>query len=669
MADFETTAPQAPGAALPYRVLARKYRPETFADLIGQEAMTRTLTNAFQRGRIAQAYLLTGVRGVGKTTTARIVARALNCIGPDGQGGPTIQPCGVCAHCRDIMADRDIDVVEMDAASNNSVDNIREISEAVRYRPVAARYKVYILDEAHMLSTQAFNALLKTLEEPPPHAKFIFATTEARRLPVTVLSRCQRFDLRRVPPDQLTAHFARIAAAEGAAIEAEALAMIARAADGSVRDGLSLLDQSIALAEAGAAITAEQVRQMLGIADRLQAYDLFEALMAGDAAKALGLFGDMIAAGADPAAVLQDLLETTYWTTRIGVDPAGADFAGSSAAERDRAAELAARLTLPALTRAWQLLSKGHTETMAAQSPRLAAEMTLIRLAYAANLPTPDDLIRRLDASDGAAAAGPAAPAGATGGAPSASTASASAPSAAISSIADPGAPALAAPPPRGMMERMALPGSGAATVRALTPAPDPRPAPDIGVTVPARPLETAPNQGALEPVAYPDFDRLIAHLNRKGAPVALALLRQVRLVEYEPGRIVFEAHDRLPSGFRKRLREELGRATDRVWSIEETTLAGQPSLADAEAAAEAALKAHPLVQAALALFPDSDLVIGRPPAPPSEADIMAIPDAPPASNDGPGDEGLGHDSGASDDNPDVVYEDDIHFGDWEPDD
>ncbi|MGZ0189609.1 MAG: DNA polymerase III subunit gamma/tau, partial [Alphaproteobacteria bacterium] len=366
-------------ADAPYRVLARKYRPQTFADLIGQEAMVRTLSNAFDRGRIAQAYLLTGVRGIGKTTTARIIARALNCIGPDGSGGPTIQPCGVCPHCRDIMDDRDVDVVEMDAASNNSVDNIREITEAARYRPADARYKVYILDEAHMLSNAAFNALLKTLEEPPPHVKFIFATTEARRLPVTVLSRCQRFDLRRVSPDQLVGHFGRVTEAEGASAEDEALAMIARAADGSVRDGLSLLDQAIALAEPGEAVTAEQVRQMLGLADRLAAYDLFEAAMGGDASGVLAQFGEMIVAGADPAAILQDLLETTYWTTRLGVDPNGADFAGSSAAEKDRALALAKRLTLPVLTRAWQLLSKGHGETLSAPNPRLSAEMALIR--------------------------------------------------------------------------------------------------------------------------------------------------------------------------------------------------------------------------------------------------------------------------------------------------
>lgn len=652
MADSDTTDSQLPDPTAPYRVLARKYRPETFADLIGQEAMTRTLTNAFARGRIAQAYLLTGVRGIGKTTTARIIARALNCIGPDGTGGPTILPCGRCAHCRDIMADRDVDVVEMDAASNNSVDNIREITEAARYRPASARYKVYILDEAHMLSSQAFNALLKTLEEPPPHVKFIFATTEVRRLPVTVLSRCQRFDLRRVAPERLVDHFGRIAAAEGASVETEALAMIARAADGSVRDGLSLLDQAIALAESGAPVAAEQVREMLGLADRLAIYDLFEAAMGGDVSGVLARFGDMIAAGADPAAALQDLLEATYWTTRLAVDPAGADFAGASAAERDRAAALAGRLTLPALTRAWQLLSKGHSETLTAQTPRLAAEMALIRLAYAADLPTPGDLIRRLEAAGDAdaaptpaasAAAPPAANAGrvGTGAAPAAAAPAASAPR-----------PVRAAPPAGAARAAPAL------QMAASTPRPSARPAPDA-------PPETAP----ADPTQiddYPDFDRLVAFLSARGAPVALTLLRQVRLVDYAPGRIVYETHPGLRQDFRKRLREELARATDRVWAVDAAETGGRPSQADADAAAETALKAHPLVLAALAMFPGSRLTIGSPPDPAADALAAAAAAAP---MDEPMDAAGAPADDYSHDNPDVVYEDDLHFGDWEPDD
>ena len=644
MADSETTPPETAGDDAGYRVLARKYRPETFADLIGQEAMTRTLTNAFARGRIAQAYLLTGVRGIGKTTTARIIARALNCIGPDGQGGPTIQPCGQCAHCRDIMADRDVDVLEMDAASNNSVDNIREITEAARYRPAAARYKVYILDEAHMLSNQAFNALLKTLEEPPPHVKFIFATTEARRLPVTVLSRCQRFDLRRVSPEELVGHFGRVAAAEGAEVEDEALAMIARAADGSVRDGLSLLDQAIALAAPGEPVTAEQTRQMLGLADRLLAYDLFEAAMAGDAAGALARFGEMIAAGADPAVTLQDLLETTYWITRLAVDPSGADFAGSSAAERDRARAMAGGLSVPALTRAWQILSKGHGETLAAQSPRLAAEMTLIRLAYAANLPTPGDLIRRIEAREGDGAAANPATTPASGGAPANAQASPPGAPRAVSSIAAHGA------------------GPGAATARqaAAPAAPEPAAAPQPAALPEPEPPPPLPAErpAAASADAFPDFDGLGAFLAAKGAPVALTLLRQLRLVRYAPGRIVYEVHDRLPKDFHKRLREELGRATDRVWSLEPVENGGQPSIADNEAAAEAALRSHPLVLAALDVFPESKLSIGRPPAPEPEPELEPPPRI-----------GASDDGGTRDDNPDVVYDDDLNFGDWEPDD
>ncbi len=668
MAEVPTPPASAADAAkanAPYRVLARKYRPETFVDLIGQEAMVRTLRNAFERGRIAQAYLLTGVRGIGKTTTARIIARALNCIGPDGTGGPTIAPCGHCRHCRDIMDDRDVDVVEMDAASNNSVDNIREIAEAVRYRPAGARYKVYILDEAHMLSNSAFNALLKTLEEPPPHVKFIFATTEARRLPVTVLSRCQRFDLRRVPPADLAAHFKRIAEAEDATVEPEALAMIARAADGSVRDGLSLLDQAIALAEPGQPVTDEQVRAMLGVADRLAAYDLFEAALAGDAIAALAQFEAMFAFGADPAAILQDLMETTYWTTRLGVDPKGVDFAGASAAERDRAAALAARLTLPALTRAWQLLSKGHGEAMGATNPRLSAEMTLIRLAYAANLPTPDDLIRRLEAGEGVAGAGPSSAAAPAGGAgPAAGQAP---PERAASARPMPAAQSVLA------SARESFGGAGRA-LQASEPVPfrppepvDPaaarvRPAPPVlapaAVSLPPAPTSVA--APAPTPGEFPDFEALFAHLKVLGAPVALTLLRQLRLVAYEPGRIVYEAHDGLRDDYRKRLREELSRATNRVWAVEPSADPGRPSLADAEAAADAALRAHPLVQAALAAFPDGTLVIGRPAEPTLETPVDdAAP--PPLLADGA--------EPPSDENPDVVYDDDVHFGDWEPDD
>ena len=324
--DLLPAAPPAEAAA-PYRVLARKYRPVTFNDMIGQEAMVRTLRNAFAANRVAHAFMLTGVRGVGKTTTARIIARALNCTGPDGAGGPTVDPCGVCPNCTAILADRHPDVTELDAASNNGIDEVRSIIEAVRFRPMQARTRVFILDEVHMLSKQAFNALLKTLEEPPPHVKFIFATTEIRKVPVTVLSRCQRFDLRRISVAELSAHFAAIAAKEGVAVSPAALTLIARAADGSARDGLSLLDQAIAQAEPGAEVSADTVAAMLGLADRVVVFDLFEALMAGRPAEVLAITDRAHAYGADLGVLLQDLLELVHTLSRLKSVPALRDSA------------------------------------------------------------------------------------------------------------------------------------------------------------------------------------------------------------------------------------------------------------------------------------------------------------------------------------------------------
>src|SRR4051812_49336856 len=391
--------------SLPYRVLARKYRPVDFTTLVGQEAMVRTLRNAIATGRIAHAFMLTGVRGVGKTTTARIIARALNCIGKDGKGGPTVDPCGVCAHCVAIQEDRDVDVIEMDAASRTGVADARELIEGVRYRPVSARYKVYIIDEVHMLSTAAFNALLKTLEEPPPHVKFLFATTEIRKVPVTVLSRCQRFDLKRVPQDTLVEWFGKIAEREKVEISPEALALVARAADGSVRDGLSMLDQAIA--HGAGVVDAAQVRDMLGLADRSRVLELFEKAMRGDAPAVVALLGDMHDAGADPVVILQDLLELTHWVTRLKVTPeAGANSADS---ERTHGLAMAQKLSMASLTRAWALLMKGLEETLRAPSPAPAAEMALIRLCYAADLPLPSDALKALQ-TGGAPAASPAAP-------------------------------------------------------------------------------------------------------------------------------------------------------------------------------------------------------------------------------------------------------------------
>jgi DNA polymerase-3 subunit gamma/tau len=391
------TSPASTEAAAPtvaYRVLARKYRPRSFDELIGQDALVRTLTNAINSGRIAQAFMLTGVRGVGKTTTARIIARALNCTGPDGTGGPTITPCGVCDNCRAIAEDRHVDVMEMDAASHTGVDDIREIIDGVRYAPVSARYKLYIIDEVHMLSKSAFNALLKTLEEPPAHVKFVFATTEIRKVPVTVLSRCQRFDLRRVDAAVLKEHFTRIAGLEGAVLEPDAAALVARAADGSVRDGLSLLDQAIALG--GGAVTAVQVRDMLGLADRARIIDLFEAATSAKPAEALDILTELHRVGADAVVILQDLLDLVHSLTRLKVIPDSANDPSMPEAERTRGREMSTKLSMPALTRAWQLLLKGLGEVQAAPIPQQALEMVIVRLSYAADMPTPGEMIRQL---------------------------------------------------------------------------------------------------------------------------------------------------------------------------------------------------------------------------------------------------------------------------------
>ena len=385
-------------APQPYRVLARKYRPSDFTGLIGQEALVKTLSNAFASGRIAHAFMLTGVRGVGKTTTARIIARALNCVGPDGaRTQPSIHPCGVCDPCVTIAESRNMDVLEIDAASNNGVDEVRQITDAARYAPASTRYKIYILDEVHMLSKAAFNAILKTLEEPPPHVKFIFATTEIRKVPVTVLSRCQRFDLRRIEPAELATWLGEIAAKENVKIEDGALALIARASEGSARDALSLLDQAIAHGEG--AITAEMLRAMLGLADRGRVLDLFEKLAAGDIAAALTDLDGLYSSGADPLAVMQDLLEITHFLTRLKVAPNAQGFFDGGSGEAKRAASLALRLSVPALTRSWQLLLKGLFEVQNATRPILACEMALIRLAYAADLPPTEKLVR--DVLDG----------------------------------------------------------------------------------------------------------------------------------------------------------------------------------------------------------------------------------------------------------------------------
>jgi DNA polymerase-3 subunit gamma/tau len=397
-------------AASPYRVLARKYRPQDFSELIGQDAMVQTLANAIQRGRIAHAFLLTGVRGVGKTSTARLVAKALNCIGPDGQGGPTITPCGICEQCKAIAEGRHIDVIEMDAASHTGVDDVREIIDAVRYASVSARYKIYIIDEVHMLSKSAFNALLKTLEEPPEHVKFLFATTEVEKVPLTVLSRTQRFDLRRIPAEKLAAHFAEVSKAEGVEVDEDALRMIARAAEGSARDGLSILDQAIA--HGGGTVTAEQVRDMLGLADRGRIRRLLEHVLSANAGATLADLDEAHDLGIDPGSLIRGLMEELHLATRT---KAGASAESLPAEQRESAERLAEQLGWGQIHRVWQMLLKGLSDVQVAPDPREAATMALLRLIHAADLPDPASVLSRLSGEAGAvpvSAPAPSRPAG-----------------------------------------------------------------------------------------------------------------------------------------------------------------------------------------------------------------------------------------------------------------
>jgi DNA polymerase-3 subunit gamma/tau len=414
----------APKASQPYRVLARKYRPQTFSELIGQEPMVRTLANAIERDRLAHAFLMTGVRGVGKTSTARLIAKALNCVGPDGQGGPTIDPCGVCEYCTAIAEGRHIDVIEMDAASHTGVDDVREIIEQVRYAAVSARYKIYIIDEVHMLSRNAFNALLKTLEEPPAHVKFLFATTEVEKLPVTVLSRTQRFDLRRIPAELLAAHFGRVCAMEGVEAEDEALRMIAAAAEGSARDGLSILDQAIAHAdmeagEAGAKVTAERLRDMLGLADKGAQRRILAHLLEGDARALLAGIDEQYALGVEPLALMRTLMDLVHRITVTQIS--GGEPDAPSEEERAALTDFAQRLGAAELHRLWQLLLKGHDEVRQAPDPLVALQMALLRVLHAAEMPDPGKLAKRIEQlAQGAPASSEGAPTGGASPAPSA---------------------------------------------------------------------------------------------------------------------------------------------------------------------------------------------------------------------------------------------------------
>ena len=590
-----------------YRVLARTYRPRTFAELIGQEAVVRTLTNALEGGRLAHAFLLTGVRGTGKTTTARIIARAVNCVGADGKGGPTTSPCGVCESCTAIAQDRHVDVLEMDAASRTGVQDMRELLDGVRYRPVSARFKVYIIDEVHMLSISAFNALLKTLEEPPPQVLFIFATTEIRKVPVTVLSRCQRFDLRRVGQDELQQHFAAIAEKEGVAVEGEALAMIARAADGSVRDGLSLLDQAMALG--GARVDAAQVKDMLGLANRSQIAELFEQVMGGEVAEALDLLATLYQAGADPATIVQDLLGFCHFLTRAKLAPGLLEEPSVAEYERVAAGRLVERLDMAELSRSWQMLLKGLGEIRGAPSPIQAAEMLLIRLAYLSDLPSPGDLVERLG-GEVISAQGKAQKKPAEGVRAEPTTA------ASIDKLR----PASENEP----SERESRSTPAEASSKAARA--------DDTMVSPSDRTEQVPTR-ATAPSAGPKTWREAVAVLRDGKEGILAnqVWKDAHLVRFEPGTIEIRPGTRAPSNLAGRLGDTLSRLTGRRWMVTVSSEPGEASLAeqDRQAAAQRRAEAldHPLVKAAFEAFPDSELL--------SVKDTSAEAHDDPTSNDG----------------------------------
>jgi len=536
-----------------YQVLARKYRPETFADLVGQDAMVRTLKNAFAAGRIAQAFMLTGIRGTGKTTTARIVAKGMNCIGPDGTGGPTTEPCGVCEHCVAIMEGRHVDVQEMDAASNTGVDNMREIIDSVHYRAASARYKIYIVDEVHMLSKGAFNALLKTLEEPPEHVKFIFATTEIRKVPVTVLSRCQRFDLRRIEPETMIALLERIAKGESAEIAGDALALITRAAEGSARDATSLLDQAIS--HGAGETTADQVRAMLGLADRGRVLDLFDTIVRGQAAEALTELSRQYADGADPVAVLRDLAEVAHWVSVIKITPDAAEDPTVGPDERVRGLAMAEALPMRVMARMWQMLLKALEEVAVAPNAMMAAEMAVIRLTHVADLPTPDELIRTLQDT-------PPAPRGGGGGAP------------------------VPAPSGGAQARGATTVGGGSGSVTAMAVQPD---------------AEALARYARFEDVV----ELIRAH---RDVRLLVEVETTLKLAKYSPGRIEMEPGTGAAPDLAQRLGQRLQAWTGNRWTVTVVASGGAATIAEVRDAADLDLRAraeaHPMVQAVIAAFP-----------------------------------------------------------------
>lgn len=573
-----------------YKVLARKYRPETFADLVGQDAMVRTLKNAFAADRIAQAFIMTGIRGTGKTTTARIIAKGLNCVGADGTGGPTTDPCGTCDQCVAIMEGRHVDVMEMDAASRTGVNDIREIIDSVHYRAASARYKVYIIDEVHMLSTAAFNALLKTLEEPPAHVKFIFATTEIRKVPVTVLSRCQRFDLKRIEPEVMIALLRRIATAEGAQISDDALALITRAAEGSARDATSLLDQAIS--HGAGETTAAQVRAMLGLADRGRVLDLFDMIMRGDAAGALAELSAQYSDGADPIAVLRDLAEVTHWISVIKITPEAADDPTVPPDERARGLEMAARLSMRSMGRMWQMLLKALEEVGLAPNAMMAAEMAVIRLTHVADLPDPETLVRKLTEEDRPT---PPSGGGMAGGAPAGRT-------------------SLHVAPTRAPMTRS--PASGPVLAYSA----------DVAL------------QGSLN--VYGQFDAVVELIrNRRDMLLLKEVEDGVRLVRYSPGRIEFEPAPGAKPDLAARLSQRLQGWTGARWGVSVVSSGGAPTIAELRDAdqmkARAEARENPLVQAVLAAFPGAEITaIRTPEAMAAEAATEALPLAEPEADD-----------------------------------